>query len=289
MTARLRPRAVIPLLFLIMITAACAPPATAPADEVMADPPTASPTRVATPSVAASPTPTPSPTPTAPAPGSPGTTCGPIGYGLVAVVARGQADCPTAVAVLKKFVGADGTEIGRTTDVDGWGCSILDGSLPETASIYTFAYECAVKQTLIKAWPADSPLPPGTHQEVKHFAGDFVPGGYLYSFSVGKSFSCQIVPPPDDGPGSVLCFGQLPADAKAPKGKGPANSVQLERDRKARFVSSGDPPNQRIRELAQGQVLAFYGVACGSESGPAVRCINGEHEFTLRPGSAELS
>lgn len=274
-------------VLVIALATACAPGAPVD-DQAVADPPASSASAVRPR------TPTPTPTPTAPALARPGTTCGPIGHGLIAIVARGEVACSTAKTIMKKFVGADNTEVGRTVDVDGWGCSILDGSLPETASIYTFAYECAAKKNLIKAWPADSPVPPGSQVDVKHYAGEYTEGGFPYYFSIpGGAFTCGILPPTDDGPGSVTCRGELPeeAEARAPRGKGQvaANSVLLDRDRKARFAISGDPPDLKIKELPIGQVLAFYGVACATGPEETVRCINGEHEVALRPGAAELS
>ncbi len=141
--------------------------------------------------------------------------------------------------------------------------------------------------------PADSPLPPGAHVDVKHYAGDYTQGNFSYYFAIqGGAFNCGIVPATGDGPGSVACYGELPEDpGAAPSGKGQvqANSILLDRDRKARLAISGDSPNLKFKELPTGQVLAFYGVACASEPEDTVNCVNGDHQFTLRPGFVDLS
>lgn len=278
------------LIMIIVAATACAPPGPRPADQTTLGP-------SGTPSSA----PAASPTPTPPPPAGPGTNCGPIGRQQVAIVARGEAGCATVAAIMKKFVGLQDIEIGRTIKVDGWGCAILDGSSGESPSIYTVAYECSAGQKLIKAWPADSPVPAGAQVDVKHYAGTFAGGGYPYHFSSsGGAFTCGIRPPADQGPGYVGCHGELPekARAKAPDGASvPANTALLTRDRKARLAYSGDPAFMRTegsgfapaKRLPAGQVLAFYGVACTTGPSDSVRCVNGRHEFTLRPGSAELS
>ncbi|GAB3761471.1 hypothetical protein GCM10028864_51130 [Microlunatus parietis] len=216
-------------------------------------------------------------------------------------MARGEAECATVVAIMKKFVATKDIEIGQTIKVGGWGCAVLDGSSGAYASIYTVAYECASGKKLIKAWPADSPVPAGAQVDVKHYAGSFSGGGYPYHFSSsGGVFTCGIRPPSDRGPGYVGCHGKLPKGSRgeAPGGDPvPANTVLLTRDQKARFVFSGDPAFLRTegsgfvpaKRLPVGQVLAFYGVACSTGPGDSVRCLNGKHAFTLRPGQAQLS
>ncbi|MFC7624123.1 hypothetical protein [Microlunatus sp. GCM10028923] len=278
------------LVMIIVGAAACAPPGPAPAD-----PPTAG--GSASPSSAPTATPTPAPPP----PAGAGTSCGPIGRGQVALVARGEAECATVVAIMKKFVGMDDIGIGQTIKVGGWGCAVLDGSSGRYTTIYTLASECSSGKKLIKAWPADSPVPAGSQVDVKHYAGTFSDGGYPYHFSSsGGGFTCGIRPPSDKGPGHVGCHGTLPKDAKgeAPGGGSvAANTVVLTRDRKARFVFSGDPAYLRTegsgfapaKRLPVGQVLAFYGVACSTGPKDSVRCVNGKHAFTVRPGQAELS
>lgn len=280
------------LIMIILGAVGCAPPGPQPADPATSGPSASS---------SSTPTASPTPTPTPPPPAGPGTSCGPIGRKQVAILARGEAECATVVAIMKKFLARKNKEIGQTIKVDGWGCAILDGSSGEYVSIYTVAYECSAGKKLIKAWPADSPVPAGAQVDVKHYAGAFSGGGYTYHFSSsGGVFTCGIRPPSDQGPGYVGCHGKFPKGAKGKSPDGaqvPANTILLRRDQKARFGFSVDPAFMKTdgsgfvsaKRLPAGQVLAFYGVACTTGPKDSVRCVNGKHEFTVRPGRAELS
>lgn len=221
-------------------------------------------------------------------PAEPGTRCGDVGRGYVAIVARGEAECAEAVDTLRRFLALDRDD--ETEQLNGWKCHVLDGSFTETPSIYTHSHECASGKNLIKAWPADSPLPKGYHATVKDFAGEFARTGYPYHFSAADhDFTCAILPPSGTGPGSVGCHGNFP-EGRAETG------LLLVRDAKPSFHLMRLPGYFRTRgglpvpakSLPEGQVLAFYGVACTTGKN-SVHCINGEHEIRLRPGVAELS
>ncbi len=222
-------------------------------------------------------------------PADAGTVCGEIGGGYVAVVARGKAKCADAFETLKKYVDLDRDD--ETEKINGWSCYVLDGSFTETPSIYTVSHECESGENLIKAWPADSPLPKGYHATVKDFAGEFVKTGYPYHFATAdEEFSCVILPPAGKEPGSIGCHGNFP---KGQEERG----LRLTRDAKPAFHAMGFPGYFRTkgglpvsaRPLPEGQVLAFYGVACTTGKNESVRCVNGEHEIKLRPGVADLS
>lgn len=222
-------------------------------------------------------------------PADAGTRCGVLGGGYVAVVARGTVKCAEATERLKKYVSMDrddGTEM-----INSWSCVVLDGSFTGSPSIYTVSHECSSGENLIKAWPADSPLPKGYHVSVKEFTGEFAKIGYPYHFAAeGDEFTCAILPPAGEGPGTIGCHGNFP------KGR-EETGLLLTRDAKpvfrpmrfpGYFRTEGGRPVPALR-LKAGQVIAFYGVACTTANNKSVHCVNGEHELRLRPGAAELS